>query len=94
MGVKIALGAFAIYLASPLDLIPDFIPFVGYLDDVLVAAIVLDGVLSAVDRPILLKYWPGSAASLDSIAVVARRLTRWVPSRVKSRVFAARRRAA
>jgi len=94
MGAKIALGAVAIYLASPVDLIPDFIPVVGYLDDVLVAAIVLDGVLSAVDRPILLKYWPGSAASLDAVALVARTLARWVPSRVKSRVFGAGRRAA
>jgi uncharacterized membrane protein YkvA (DUF1232 family) len=87
---KIALGAAALYLASPVDLIPDFIPFVGYLDDLLVAAIVVDGLLNHVDRPLLLRYWPGSAASLDASAAVARRLARWVPARVKARIFGGR----
>lgn len=88
--VKVVLGAVALYLASPLDLIPDFIPFVGYLDDLLLAAVVVDGVLNAVDRPFVLKYWPGSVASLDAAAVVARRLSAWVPARVKARIFGGR----
>jgi hypothetical protein len=33
----------AAYLASPVDLIPDFMPFVGYLDDVILVALILDG---------------------------------------------------
>jgi uncharacterized membrane protein YkvA (DUF1232 family) len=40
---KKALGAMAGYLASPVDLIPDFIPFVGYLDDAILVALILDG---------------------------------------------------
>ena len=93
VAAKVALGVLAVYLASPVDLIPDFIPFVGYLDDLVLAAIVVDGLLSYVDRALLLKYWPGSAASLDAAAAVARRLAGWVPSRVKARVFGGRRRA-
>ena len=88
---KIALGAVALYLASPVDLIPDFIPFVGYLDDLLLAAVVVDGVVNFVDRSLLLKYWPGSVESLDATAAVARRLAAWVPSRVKRRIFGGRR---
>ena len=88
---KVALGAMALYLASPIDLIPDFIPFVGYLDDVLVAAIVVDGLLNHLDRSFLLKYWPGSVASLDATAAVAGRLARWVPERVKARIFSGKR---
>ncbi len=91
LAVKVALGALAIYLASPVDLIPDFIPFIGYLDDLVLAAIVVDGLLRYVDRSLLLKYWPGSAASLDAAAAVARRLAGWVPSRIKARVFGDRR---
>lgn len=87
---KVALGAMALYLASPIDLIPDFIPFVGYLDDVLLAAVVVDGLLNYLDRPLLLKHWPGSVASLDATAAVARRLARWVPARVKARIFGRR----
>jgi uncharacterized membrane protein YkvA (DUF1232 family) len=84
---KVVLGVLAVYLASPIDLVPDFIPWLGYLDDVLLAAIVVDGVLSVVDRPLLLRYWPGSAASLERVAAVARRLARWVPKRLKTRIF-------
>jgi uncharacterized membrane protein YkvA (DUF1232 family) len=84
---KIVLAAVAVYLASPVDLIPDFIPVLGYLDDVLLVAVVVDGLLNYLDRSLLLKYWPGDAATLDSIAAVARRVARWVPSRIKSRLF-------
>jgi uncharacterized membrane protein YkvA (DUF1232 family) len=89
-GAKLALAAVAVYLASPVDLIPDFIPFVGYLDDVLVAAIVVDGMLSYLDRSLLLRYWPGSVESLESAAAVARRLARWVPGRLKRKIFGGR----
>ena len=85
--VKVALGLVAVYLASPVDLIPDFIPFIGYLDDVILAAIVVDALVNSVDRGVLLRYWPGSPASLDTAARVAQRVSAWVPSRIKARVF-------
>lgn len=89
---KVALGAVAVYLASPVDLLPDFIPFLGYVDDLLLAAIVLDGVLNYVDRDLLLEYWPGTPQTLDQVARAARLLAFWVPSRLKRRVFSGRRR--
>jgi uncharacterized membrane protein YkvA (DUF1232 family) len=84
---KIALAAVAVYLASPIDLIPDFIPIIGYLDDALLVAVVLDGLLNVLDRSLILKYWPGDPASLDATAAVAKRLSRWIPSRVKRRIW-------
>ena len=87
---KIALAAAAIYLVSPIDLIPDFIPFVGYLDDALLAAVVVDGILNYVDRGLVLKYWPGSPDALDRLARVARFLAAWVPRRLKTRIFTPR----
>jgi uncharacterized membrane protein YkvA (DUF1232 family) len=87
---KVALAAAVVYLASPLDLIPDFVPLLGYLDDVLVAALVVDGVVNWVDRGLLLKYWPGTPDSLERIARAARLLAAWVPRRLKARIFAAR----
>ncbi len=94
VAAKVALGAVAVYLASPVDLIPDCIPLVGYLDDLLLAALVVDGLLNWIDRPILLRHWPGSAGSLDATAAVARRLAAWVPARIKARIFAGRRQTA
>ena len=87
---KIALGAAAVYLLSPVDLIPDFIPFLGYADDVLLAAILVDGILNYVDRRLVVKYWPGSPESLDRVARAARILAAWVPTRLKARVFGPR----
>jgi uncharacterized membrane protein YkvA (DUF1232 family) len=87
---KVALAAAAVYLLSPLDLIPDFIPFLGFADDVVLAAILLDGIFNFVDRALVLKYWPGTPDSLDRIARAARVLAAWVPRRLKARVFAPR----
>ena len=87
---KVALAAALLYLASPFDLIPDFIPIVGYVDDLLVAALVVDGVLNWVDRGLILRYWPGTPDSLERVARAARLLAAWVPRRLKARIFATR----
>jgi uncharacterized membrane protein YkvA (DUF1232 family) len=84
---KIALGAAALYLVSPIDLLPDFIPVLGYVDDLVLAAILVDGVLNFVDRSLVLRYWPASPESLEKVARVAHLLAAWVPRRVKERIF-------
>jgi uncharacterized membrane protein YkvA (DUF1232 family) len=86
--VKLALAAAVVYLLSPLDVLPDVVPILGYVDDALLAAVVVDGVLSHVDRATVLRYWPGTAQSLDRVARAARLLSAWVPRRISRRVFA------
>ncbi|HEV8614110.1 MAG TPA: YkvA family protein [Methylomirabilota bacterium] len=86
--VKVALAAAAVYLLSPIDLIPDFIPIAGYLDDLLVAAVVVDGILNHVDRSLVLRYWPRTEQALDDIGRAARLLAAWLPRRLKRRIFA------
>lgn len=87
---KLALAAALVYLASPIDLVPDFLPLVGLLDDLLLAAILVDGILNHVDRALVLRHWPGSAESLDTLARTARLFAMWVPRRLKRRVFSPR----
>lgn len=87
--VKIALAAAVVYLLSPIDLIPDFIPIAGYLDDLLLGAVLVDGILSHVDRSLVLEHWPRTEQALDGIARSARLLAVWVPRRLKRRIFAA-----
>ncbi len=91
---KVALGAAAAYLASPVDLIPDFIPFVGYLDDLVLVAIIVDGLLNHLDRDLVLKHWRGDPQTLEKSAAAARRLSAWVPARIKARVFGGKKEAA
>jgi len=87
LSTKLALAGLAAYLASPIDILPDFIPFLGYLDDVLVAAVVVDGVLSSVDREVLLSHWSGDPATLDRVTRTASVISAFVPRRVKRRLF-------
>ena len=63
---------------------PDVIPLVGYVDDALLVAALIDGLLTYVDRRLVLRYWPGTAESLDSLARAARLLSVWVPARLRA----------
>jgi uncharacterized membrane protein YkvA (DUF1232 family) len=81
------LAAVLVYLASPVDLVPDFIPLLGYFEDALLVAIVLDGLLNHVDRAVLLEHWPGDPRSLDRVRRIVGRVSAWVPRRWKARVF-------
>jgi uncharacterized membrane protein YkvA (DUF1232 family) len=56
---KLLLGALAAYLVSPIDLIPDPIPGLGQMDDILVVVLVLHGLLSSVDEEVILEHWEG-----------------------------------
>ena len=64
---KLLLGALVAYLAMPFDLVPDFIPVAGQLDDVLVVAFVLRAVLRSGGPDVLREHWPGPAVSLDML---------------------------
>ena len=57
------------YLAMPIDLVPDFIPVVGQLDDAIVVALMLRALLRSGGPELLREHWPGPEASL---AVVSR----------------------
>jgi uncharacterized membrane protein YkvA (DUF1232 family) len=59
------------YLAMPFDLVPDFIPVVGQLDDAIVVAFVLRRLVRGADRAMLREHWPGPEASLRVIHLLA-----------------------
>jgi uncharacterized membrane protein YkvA (DUF1232 family) len=60
------------YLVLPIDIIPDFIPVVGYADDVVVTAFVLRHVISKAGPDKLAEHWPGTRESLDTLTRVLR----------------------
>jgi uncharacterized membrane protein YkvA (DUF1232 family) len=60
--------AFAVvWIASPIDLIPEFIPIAGPLDDAIVAALVLRHLLRSTSREVLSEHWHGDPAMLRTI---------------------------
>ena len=63
-GVRVRLWLLLGYLAMPIDLVPDFIPVLGYADDVLVVAIVLRSVVRAAGPEALERHWPGTPEGL------------------------------
>jgi uncharacterized membrane protein YkvA (DUF1232 family) len=76
-GVRVRLALLLAYLASPIDLVPDFIPVVGYADDAIIVAAVLRSVVRHAGVQALERHWPGTR---DGLAVLYR-LTGLGPTR-------------
>jgi uncharacterized membrane protein YkvA (DUF1232 family) len=68
---KLVLLALIGYLSVPIDLVPDFIPVVGVLDDVLIAALALRYALRGWGPDGIRQHWPGPDASLNAVLRVA-----------------------
>ncbi|MDP9250632.1 MAG: DUF1232 domain-containing protein [Chloroflexota bacterium] len=69
MGPRLALGVLLVWLISPIDLIPEFIPILGPLDDAVVAVLVLRYVRREVGLEELRSRWPGTP---DGFALLGR----------------------
>jgi uncharacterized membrane protein YkvA (DUF1232 family) len=59
------------YLLSPIDLIPDFIPVLGQLDDALIVVAVFGYVARSAGRQVVAELWPGSERGLNVVLALA-----------------------
>lgn len=66
-GVRIRLGLLVAYLAMPFDLIPDFVPVLGYADDAIIVTAVLRSVVRRAGIDAVRAHWPGSADGFDAL---------------------------
>ena len=66
-GVRVRLVLLLGYLAMPIDLVPDFIPVLGYADDVVIVALVLRSVVRIAGPEALERHWPGTPEGLQVV---------------------------
>jgi uncharacterized membrane protein YkvA (DUF1232 family) len=66
-GVRLRLALLLAYLASPIDLIPDFIPLIGYADDAIIITAVLRSVVRHAGIQAIERHWPGTPDGLAAL---------------------------
>ncbi len=71
-GLRVRLWFLLGYLALPFDIIPDFIPVLGYADDVIVVCFALRSVVRLAGPEALSRHWPGTSDGLATLWRVAR----------------------
>ena len=64
---KLAVGFAALWVLSPIDLIPEFLPVIGPLDDIVVVALALRYAGRSIPRDVLLEAWPGNPTLLEKM---------------------------
>lgn len=68
-GVRITLWLLLAYMFSPIDLIPDFIPVIGYADDAVIVVLALRSVVRRSGADAIRRHWPGTP---DGLTVILR----------------------
>lgn len=83
---KITLGMAAAYVASPIDLIPEMIPVIGWADDILIMMFALDALISRAGEEVVEELWDGPGDLLALVRdivglsrnIVPRRISRFI----------------
>lgn len=66
-GVRVRLWLLLGYLLMPIDLVPDFIPVIGYADDAVIVALALRSVIAHAGPEALERHWPGTPTGLAAL---------------------------
>ncbi len=80
---KAMLAAAIVYAISPLDLMPDFLPFIGQLDDLYLVALAIDRLLIKAGPEVLMDHWSGPDHVLEALCGGIDTLARYLPASVE-----------
>jgi uncharacterized membrane protein YkvA (DUF1232 family) len=72
------------YIIVPLDLIPDFLPFLGQVDDIYLLALALDRLLNNAGIDVLLDHWEGDVSSLETAIAALDKAGSFLPEQIRS----------
>jgi uncharacterized membrane protein YkvA (DUF1232 family) len=81
---KAILAGIIIYVISPLDIIPDFIPFIGQVDDAYLLGIAVLRLLNRTDRRVVMEHWHGGGNLKDVVDNIVRIAEYFLPKGVKN----------
>ncbi len=85
---KVIAGAILAYLVMPIDIIPDFIPVIGHIDDLVLAVLGLNMILNDIDKQILLDNWSGKGDLLQLLQTVTAKAEQFMDKNVLHRIKA------
>lgn len=83
---KIILLGTILYVISPLDFVPDFVPFLGYVDDILLLALIILRFMEQAGQAVLLDNWQGNSSLLDLAQKTLRLASFFLPPSVYNRI--------
>jgi uncharacterized membrane protein YkvA (DUF1232 family) len=87
---KLLVAGAIVYIVSPMDLLPDFVPFLGEVDDVFLLVLALQRLITNAGRRVVADYWMGSLAELSTVNLrrVLLAATFFLPRRMRRRLRA------
>jgi uncharacterized membrane protein YkvA (DUF1232 family) len=81
---KAILAGIIMYVIVPLDVIPDFVPFIGQVDDVYLLAISILRLLNRADRRVVMDHWRGGSDIKELVDSISKIAEFFLPARVKN----------
>ena len=80
---KLLVGAMLAYLGSPVDVVPDFVPGLGKVDDILLLALAVDHLFDKAGEDVVMSHWDGPADLLQMVRTVIDATAQLVPAPVR-----------
>ncbi len=80
---KVVIGAALAYLVSPVDLIPEFVPVIGFADDVLLVSYAINHLITVAGEDVVLEHWDGPRDMLELVRSVLEVTSDLVPPQLK-----------
>jgi len=83
MGEKAILGATVAYVLNPVDLVPDWVPFLGMVDDIYLVALAIMRLLLRTDEAVIREHWHGPGDVIAIMKQVAEIAVAFLPHKIR-----------